>query len=459
MAGANHEDRPEAAPEPMPKAGPEVVSQARCETRRSARRGAQHGIAVLMVLVCLAVLLPFTASFNYSARVDWQAAVNNADEVKARNLQRGALRLSVLLFELQRLVFNQRQFREYMGPMDITQVAPYLMSIFGSQDGGEGVGALLGINTEALSDLAIAEGSFEVRIDAESGRLNVNCLAVEKSGKNRPRERTIEVIEAMLMPTLYDPLFDEEKSDGRRYTRENVLNALVDYIDDDRRKYDLVRLRSRGTPEDYRYRELRDPYDARNARLDSVQELHLVEGIDDDWMAAFGSELTVYGHCKVNLNFASADQLALVIRHAARGDQRELVSGENFLLKTLPLANFVVEAREFSLFKSVGEFQKLVRYPDQYVNPMTFFGQQEENDSMLPKVPEGIITQLTSGSNDDGEWGGIKDMATVAPERVYRVEVTTEIGAVRKRATAVYDLKYGRNQSKGRGAWLYFRED
>ncbi|TPV93376.1 MAG: general secretion pathway protein GspK [Myxococcales bacterium FL481] len=432
-----------------------------CRAGRANGRNREHGIAVLMVVVCLAVLLPFTASFNYNARVDWQSAVNQGDEIKARNLQRGAMRLSVLLFELQRLVFNQTLFQQYVGKMDITQVAPYLMSVFGSQDGGEGLGALLGLNTESLNELAVADGGFEVRLEAESGRVNVNCLGQTQGGKNRAQERTIEVLEALMMPTLYDPLFDEEKADGRRYTREQVIAGIVDYIDDDRRKFDVVRLRARSNPEDYRYDELHDRYQARNARLDSVDELHLVEGIDDDWMAAFAAELTVYGSCKVNLNFASADQIALVIRHSANEEGRDLVSGENFLLKTLPLAKFVVESREFSLFKKTEDFKQLVEQPDQFVNPLALMmGQQEQDDSLLPQIPQGIPIRL-SGSKDEDDvmQGGVNDIANVDPERVYRVDITTEVGSVRKRVIGVYDMQYARSQSQGKGAWLYYREE
>ena len=52
-----------------------------------------------------------------------------------------------------------------------------------------------------------------------------------------------------------------------------------------------------------------------------------------------------------------------------------------------------------------------------------------------------------------------KDIATIAPERVYRIEIITEVGGVRKRVEAVYDMQFGRSQSAGKGAWLYYRED
>jgi hypothetical protein len=77
----------------------------------------------------------------------------------------------------------------------------------------------------------------------------------------------------MLMPTLYDPLFDEEKFDGQRYTRQDIIRAMVDYLDDDLKNYDVVKLQTSSTQERYRYTELFDPYQPRNARLDSVDEL------------------------------------------------------------------------------------------------------------------------------------------------------------------------------------------
>ena len=55
--------------------------------------------------------------------------------------------------------------------------------------------------------------------------------------------------------------------------------------------------------------------------------------------------------------------------------------------------------------------------------------------------------------------GAIEDIATVEPERVYRLEVITEVGMVKKRLSAVYDMQATRTQSTGKGAWLYFRED
>ncbi len=439
--------------------GPEVAARA------------QYGVALLMVLACLAVLMPVTASFSYTARVDWQAAINLRDEVAARNIERGALRLSLLLFELQRMVFSQKQFRDMFGNYDITQVAPYLMSAFGEPDGAEQIAGLAsmagfdGINADAFKGLSLTKGSFQFRVEAESGKLNINCLADDKkSGKETPQARTVEALDAMLMPKIYDPLFDEIRSDGQRYNRVETVRAMADYIDENTKKFDMLKLKSGSSNERYRYLELFDPYEPRNARLDSVEELNLVQGVNDDVMMAIGADLTVYGDCKVNLNFASADQIALVLRYAAKAGDRWKTEGDNYLLMTLPLARYIVESREFNLFKDLKAFQTAVEKPDQFLNPLLAMagssGSTSNEGLNLPRIPEGISVWQTGGSNKDGdEWGGLKDIATVAPERVYRVEIISSLGSVKKRMTAVYDMQYVRSQSQGKGAWLYYRED
>lgn len=441
------------------------IAPARAPRPRPRARG-EHGIAILMVIACLAVLLPFTAAFNYTTRVDWQAALNLRDEVAARNLHRGGMRLSLLLFELQRMVFNQKQFRKMLGTWDITQVAPYLMSAFGSKDGHEGIAGLVGLDATTFKDLAIEHGGFEIRVEAESGKLNVNCLAQAGQGKDNSQARTVQTLEAMLMPTLYDPLFDEEKLDGQRYSRGDVIRAIVDYIDDDIKAFDMVKLASASTQERYRYTELFDPYQPRNARLDSIEELHLVQGVDDDIMTAIAADLTAYGGCKVNLNFASADQIALVLRQSVTATDKWKTEGENFLLKTLPLARYIVDSRTFSLFADLKAFKEIAGKPDKFISPLAALGGAAAsaaamNRANLPRIPEGI--EVLENSEEDKQTGetrlGLNDVATIAPERVYRLEIIADVGAVKKRVTAVYDMQYARSQSKGTGAWIYLRED
>ena len=458
----------------------DTASSRRVAMRPQLSERNERGIAVIMVVVALALILPFVTDFGYKTNVDWQASVNQGDEIRARNAQRGAMRLSILMFELQRMVFNKKQFREFVGNIDITQVAPYMMWIFGSKEGLQDLGAMAGLNTSALGDISLGEGmGFEVRVEAESGRLNVNCLAKEprQGDRDHAQERTALALTALMSPLLYEPLFDEEKTDGQPYRRPDVLAAIVDYVDDDRTSFSPDTLKPGGGNENYRYTQLFDPYQARNARLDSVDELHLVQGIDDDWMAAFSPYLTAWGECKVNLNFAPPELLAMVIASTVVEEDKSKVEGENFYVNAMRLANFIVDSRQFSLFKDISEFVELVEHPDQFMSPMSMLMQQSssaqaeaesERQQLAMYVPPGVKLRLDgskktdgkSGSKSDGEGlPGLKDIATVAPEHTYRLEITTSAGAVRKRLTAIYELNFARTQKAGKGAWLYARED
>lgn len=440
----------------------------------------ERGVALIMVIACLAIIFPFMTEFSYRARVDWQGAINQGDEIRARNVERGAMRISVLMFELQRSLFNGKA-RAQIGAFDITQFAGYLMSVFGTPDGAAGLGGLAGLNVSGMPDLSLGEGyGFEVRVMAESGRLNVNCLA-DTSGKATKRKQTARSLYALMNPILYNPLFEEEKSDGRRYRREDVLASITDYVDEDRERFDVEKLESSGAGESSDYTQLYDPYEARNARMDSVDELYLVQGVDDDWMAAFGPSVTIYGDCKVNLNFASAEMIANVIAATAQPHERSKVEGDNYAFYVQRMANFIVQNREMNLFRDIQSFVDMVANPRAKASPLAMMNaaNREEVDRQLQELnqtlPEpiqlnfqqkpkrgqrrGAKPKKPEGLDTDGTRVMVGDIATVDPERTYRVEITTTVGAVRKRLTAVYGMEYVRTRTRGKGAWLHVRAE
>ena len=57
-----------------------------------------------------------------------------------------------------------------------------------------------------------------------------------------------------------------------------------------------------------------------------------------------------------------------------------------------------------------------------------------------------------------GAGSGVGHMA-IQMAKLAGARVITTVGSVRKRVTAIYDIKYARSQSAGEGAWLYYRED
>ena len=66
----------------------------------------------------------------------------------------------------------------------------------------------------------------------------------------------------------------------------------------------------------------------------------------------------------------------------------------------------------------------------------------DTNTTNLPKVPDPITVWEEGKKGKDGWINGVRDVATVEPERIYRLEIITTVGSVRKRLTAIYDIKY-----------------
>jgi general secretion pathway protein K len=119
---------------------------------------------------------------------------------------------------------------------------------------------------------------------------------------------------ALFLPQEYDELFEEANEDGEVHDRDDTVAALIDWADSGTVVYG-----TQGGAEDASYEMLRDPYTRKNASYDSLEEIMLVNGVDDDFWAAFvdpepehpeARALTVWGSGKINVN--TADPLVLM---------------------------------------------------------------------------------------------------------------------------------------------------
>ncbi|RZB38045.1 MAG: general secretion pathway protein K [Desulfobacteraceae bacterium Eth-SRB2] len=142
------------------------------------------------------------------------------------------------------------------------------------------------VNAE-IPAIAFAQGQFEVRIDNESGKVNVNNAGHE-------------------LLTLMLNGFELDDTDK---------NIIVDSISDWRDKDDLHRIN--GAENDY-YLSLPDPYHCKNSDFDSVGELLLVRGISPEiFYGGLKDRVTVYQdetvkkkvQSRININAASSSLL------------------------------------------------------------------------------------------------------------------------------------------------------
>ena len=440
----------------------QFIDGERGRKRSRARRRKQRGVALIIVLICIAVTLTLTSQFGTSTNVDILQAANHRDQMRSHFLARSALNLSELVIRLQQRIDNTKELR---GSFQITDFADQVMLAFCGTP--EEVNAFTGLTTADATGLGADIGTCGMvgQIATEDDKLNVNCL----NGNDATAATFKSAMDALLYFNAYDPVFEEADAEGWRRDRALQVASITDYIDTL-----TLKLRERGTTEDYDYVSLKDPYKAKNNYIDTVGEVKLARGVDDRFWSLFGSSFTAYGSCKLNLSALSNSQLiAAILYLAAKNPQDPVITDPK---KLFALAGFVARAKQFGKqFTTVDDFVEFVKAPTQDIASLasqqgTMAGSAAANaaSSGLPSAAEVPGMEL-----DKAKLG---QMATAGPRRTYRVQAWGEIErkqkkqdgtpvfpAIRSTMNGVWDTKVViqnvRKAPAPKGAWVFLRED
>jgi general secretion pathway protein K len=199
-----------------------------------------RGIALLLVLWALVLLGTLALGFSWSMRTEAMAARNGIDEARAYFQARtGVNRAVVLLASL---------------PADNV-----LATSIAGEDG---------------------DASYEVRVESESGKVNVNLVGEE-----------------VLLELLKKGGLPEEEAEG-------VRDAILDWRDED----DIARPRGAERAE---YARMTEPIAPRNGKIRGIEELSFVKGVTKEFYEAFLSRVfTAHGN-SAQVNFLRAPEIVL----------------------------------------------------------------------------------------------------------------------------------------------------
>ncbi|HUB05482.1 MAG TPA: type II secretion system minor pseudopilin GspK [Myxococcales bacterium] len=453
------------------------------------KRPTRRGVALLMVITAIAMLTAVAVEFSYRARVEARLAANARDQLRAYYLARSAVALGRLVLHFQRQVDSIQIPGSIMGMLgglmgggmpgmggsstalptslasaqsgslhlrlwDVIPVDSGTLQLFigpptdtldedfgGKKEpppppeplnNGSKLGTeykLSGVN-RAFGDF---EGTFHAEIADEESKINVNALN---------QLSALAAATSMEMLTLmhwkdrkYDFLFQDDDM-HRQIAREEVLNSLHDWIDADQTTstFNPIALSNFSDPfaagfgdEDEFYQRQEPRYRAKNALLDTVQELYEVHGITDRFMAAFGKSLTVYSSPSALLNVNTSDpnqQLTNVLVSLDTTRNPEVVQqllGSPILLQTV--LSEIQMLRMFSfLGLSVQSFVAVLTANGLPVNPFL----------TTPNSPNAFLGDTS---------------------QTFTIKATGQVGDVESRITAVirYDDQLGK--------LLYWREE
>lgn len=449
------------------------------KTRRKGRRIGrslnERGVALIIVVVAIAVLTAVATDFAYNSRVDLQLATNQRDEVRAYYLARSGLGLSRLLLKFQRQLDSM--------PLNIPGLSDIMGALGGGATGAAGAAGAAGTpaaptslniqlwkmarvdchmlrglvksDTSAPGELPIEgaksrsgkfgfdeefpevagqqekksfggfEGCFLSTITDEEERINLARL----DAPQLTAQPTVLALMQLLNDKRFAFLFETEDANRVKVNPQDVIVNIKDWIDEDTTGATL-NLSGTGdvfqngfADENYNYDRYNPRYKAKNGHFDSLDELYMVHGVNDRFMAAFGDRFTVYPDVNRNINVNTDDPLLLYLAVLAVSDPVHPDPRLQDPLFVEALIKQIKAARMFSfLGTSVADFVNAVQAAGVPVNQ--------------------TITQNVANNRL------VSDKS-----QTYRIRTVGEAGQVQKTITAVVRL------DDGLGKLLYWREE
>ena len=405
-------------------------------------RDRQSGVAFLITISSLSLLIALVAQFTYGTTVDAAQAVNARDEVRAHYLARSALSLSRLLIKIQlrfvepimqtaqQMLAKQMDGQDLGISLRVTDYATPLLGFFaGSKMETALLSGLIGIDTTGATGLGIPTGHMDAEITNEDGKIDINCGGGTVT--ERPKQLMVfRLLQALMASPRYNWLFEQRNAEGQFIDRVDLARAIIDWADADEQAF-AVDANASG-PEDYRYDQRDDPYQAHNNYYDTVEETNLVRGMDPDYAEAFASNFTVYAsdpkqNCRVNLASVKGDCTPLIVglvRAALFPDPSKPPTNLSILDDNVlyPLASILCERGQ-----AVG-FDSLKTLIGVLTNPANSISRDDPRFQLMQNLTGITITEAQ-----------LSQVAYVGAPRVYRVVATGESGKVKKRIIVILD--------------------
>jgi general secretion pathway protein K len=303
--------------------GPISTGASRRARRR--RKPGERGVALIMVLGAIAIMIVMLAEFQDDAGAEFASATATRDAVQAEYFARSAVNLTRLLIAAEPTMRTAISplfmlMKQKPPQLPVWVYADRILAAFNDKEAGQDFAGFAGVDLSLGKNLGLKGGRFEVTAIDEDAKVNVNM-----GGSNEIAHiRLAKQLMSKMAPIQYNPLFEQRDSTGNYNDRLTVCAAIIDWADPDQQLYscDLTSAPSSNAVEDAWYQLLPKPYKRKNAPYDSLEELHMVRGVTDDFWSTFVDpdptdprkrQITVWGQGMVNVNTANPLTLYAIV--------------------------------------------------------------------------------------------------------------------------------------------------
>jgi len=318
------------------------------KTSRRKKRISPRGVALIVVLIGITILAILIQGMAYRSSVELVLASNQRDELKAYYLAQSGIQFSRLTLVLQKQV-EQIRIPNFFGLLNMANASTF--GDFSPKNLSLQLWRLAKLDcylthllweptlgTQQPTDLASA--CFDVKISDEEERLNLNQLDAPDLKTNIAVTQLLALLGDKKYSFIYEPL----RFGVPPVTPTEIIQNIRDWIDENT-STSTLNLSGQGPPfldgfgdENFYYGSRYVPnYHSKNARFDSLDELYMVHGVDDRFMALFKERLTVFPDINSRLNINTEDPvlLELAIRTLADPLRPDMRLRDPFFVETL----------------------------------------------------------------------------------------------------------------------------
>ena len=192
----------------------------------------EKGVALIMVLWVTAILSVVALEFSFAMRTEINITKNHKEDLQRYAMAEGGVQRAIT----ELIYKNDTRLQQIKKTLTLEETALEQKELMA--DGRS-------------YPFPFEQGSCEIRIMSEAGKVNINIIS-----------------ESLLRKIIGQMGLEGEAKDV-------VVDSILDWRDPD----DFYRVN--GAENDY-YHSLKEPYDCKNANLDSIEELLLIRGVTPD---------------------------------------------------------------------------------------------------------------------------------------------------------------------------------
>ena len=272
----------------------------------------EKGIVLVIVIIIIAILTILVADLIYFTRVDKEISTNTINEVKARYIAKSGVHVAAGTLRRR-------------APESLSEI----VSAIGSAGTSNGFWSI------SLPYFPVGDGSVSVTVTDERSKVNLNALV--DSSSNRVDQQVLVELKELFRFLDVDP----SKSERFISSLTNWLDRPLEGAQNDQD--------SSGADSGF-YSKLENPYNIKNGPIDSLQEIRLIDGMDDEFFNKIKDYVTVYPRDK-KISFSTASKP--VIMAAVKASTVPAIEGQgnpdsNEVSDTAAeqIADEIIEARE-----------------------------------------------------------------------------------------------------------------